>query len=173
MLKRGRDYQETFDRFRWDVPEFYNIAVDVCDRHADDRSKRALVYHDEKTGAVVEYSFNQLREQSNRLANGLKGLGIDRGDRVGIVLSQRPETALTHLAAYKLGAIAVPLFCLFGPDALEYRLRHSGARLVVVDADNLPKVEAIMDRLPSLEQYRGRDVGRARPAPRFRRSAGT
>ena len=159
MLRKGRDYQETFDGFTWNVPEFYNIAVDVCDRHADDRSRTALVCHDEKTDAVVEYSFHHLREQSNRLANGLKGLGIGRGDRVGIVLPQRPETALAHLAAYKLGAIAVPLFCLFGPDALEYRLRHSGARLVVVDHDNLPKVEAIKDRLPSLEQVVTVDSG--------------
>ena len=152
MLKRGADYRETYDGFRWEIPEHYNIAIDVCDRHADDRSRRALIYHEEETGAVVEYSFHQLRALSNRLARGLRALGVERGDRIGIVLPQRPETALTHLAAYKLGAVAVPLFCLFGPDALEYRLADSGAKLVVVDDENLEKIAAIRDQLPSLEQ---------------------
>ncbi len=150
MLKRGRDYRETYDGFSWEVPRLYNIAVDVCDRHAAGASRTALIYHDQKTDAVVEYSFRQLRGLSNRLANALAGLGIGRGDRVGIVLPQRPETAVAHLAAYKLGAIAVPMSCLFGPDALEYRLRHSGASLVVVDDDTLPRVESILEGLPSL-----------------------
>ena len=150
MLKRGRDYRETYDGFRWEIPRLYNIAVDVCDRRAADASRTALIYDDERTGAVVEYSFRQLKGLSNRLANAFTGLGIGRGDRVGIVLPQRPETAVAHLAAYKLGAVAVPLSCLFGPDALEYRLRHSGASLVVVDDDSLPKVESIEGRLPLL-----------------------
>lgn len=150
MLKRGRDYRETYDGFRWEIPRRYNIGVDVCDRHAGNASRPALIHHDEGTGAVVEYSFRQLRELSNRLANAFTGLGIGRGDRVGIVLPQRPETAVAHLTVYKMGAVAVPLSCLFGPEALEYRLRHSGASLVVVDDDGLPKVESIESRLPSL-----------------------
>ena len=153
MLKRGRDYRETYDGFRWEVPPLYNIAVDVCDRHAaraSSASRTALVHHDLETDAVVEYSFRQLRGLSNRLANAFAALGIGSGDRVGIVLPQRPETAVAHLTAYKLGAVAVPMSCLFGPDALEYRLRHSGAGIVVVDDDTLPKVESISDGLPAL-----------------------
>ena len=151
MLKRGTNYQETFDQFRWNTPEFYNIAVDVCDRHANGKPQPALIYHEEETGDIAEYSFHQLRRLSDRLAASLRALGVERGDRVGIVLPQRPETALTHLAAYKLGAIAVPLFCLFGPDALEYRLADSGAKLVVVDDDNLEKIAEIRGQLPALK----------------------
>ena len=152
MLTRGKDYQETYDRFRWEIPGHYNIAVDVCDRHAIGDPKRALVYDDEDTGDIAEYSFHQLKELSDRLAAALGALGVRRGDRIGIILPQRPETALTHLAAYKLGAIAVPMFTLFGPDALEYRLADSGAKLLVVDDENLDKIVAIRDRLPELEQ---------------------
>ena len=151
MLKRGEDYRETFDGFRWEVPRYFNIAVDVCDRHADDRSRLALVYQDEDTDNATQYTFREIRELSNRLASGLRALGVGQGDCIGIVLAQRPETALTHLAAYKLGAIAVPMFCLFGPDALEYRLADSGARLVVVDDENLDKVVQIRDGLPDLK----------------------
>lgn len=122
MLVRGKDYQATYEDSRWKVPEYFNIAVDICDRHAGDGTKIALVYDDEETGAVTEYTFNQLSRLSDRLANGLKGLGLGVGDRIGIVLPQRPEAALTHLAAYKVGAITVPLFALFGTDALEHRL---------------------------------------------------
>ncbi|RMF83452.1 MAG: AMP-dependent synthetase [Nitrospinota bacterium] len=152
MLKPGKTYQETVERFRWEIPDYYNIAVDICDKHAQAPSRRALIYHDEETDTVTEYTFAQLKELSNRLANSLQGLGLGRGDRIGIVLTQRPETALTHLAAYKLGAITIPLFSLFGPDALEYRLGDSEAKMVVVDEENLEKIVAIRPHLPSLQQ---------------------
>jgi acetyl-CoA synthetase len=152
MLTRGKTYQETYDQFRWQVPAYYNIAVDICDKHAVDPAKCAIIYHEEETNAVVTYTFYQLKQLSNRLAGNLRALGLERGERIGIVLSQRPETALTHLAAYKLGAIAIPLFSLFGPEALEYRLGNSEAKMVVVDTENLDKIMAIRDHLPLLQQ---------------------
>ena len=81
----------------------------------------------------------------------MQNFGLHRGDRVGILLPQCPETALSHIALYKLGAIAVPLFTLFGPEALEYRLGNSGARAVITDGPNLEKVLEIKDRLPELK----------------------
>ena len=151
MLLRRPSYQETYDAFRWEIPQDYNIAVDVCDRHAKGRARRALIYHQEETGATTEYSFHQLRSWSDRLAVALRSLGIERGDRIAIVLPQSPEAALTYLASSKLGAVAVPLFCLFGPDALHYRLNDSGAKAVFVNAENLEKIVAIRSRLPSLK----------------------
>ncbi|WP_025323705.1 acyl-CoA synthetase [Deferrisoma camini] len=148
MLAPGRTYDEVVSRFRWKIPDRYNIAVDVCDRQ--DPEAVALIYVDE-AGAETRYTFGTLAELSNRLANALAHRGVGRGDRVGILLGQCPETALTHLAVYKLGAVAVPLFSLFGPDALEYRLSHSGARAVVTDGPGLAKVLEIRDRLPELE----------------------
>lgn len=151
MLRRGKTYRETVERFQWEIPEFYNIALDICDKHAGDRARPALIYHDDVTRTVTEYTFLELKRLSDRLASNLRGLGLERGDRIGIILPQRPETALTHLAAYKLGAVTIPLFTLFGPDALEYRLRDSSARMVVVDDVNLEKVASIRANLPSLE----------------------
>jgi len=101
-------------------------------------------------GAVERFSFGAIARQSNRLANVLTRLGIGREDRVAILLGQGLETALTHVAAYKLGAIAVPLFVLFGEEALSYRLTDSGARILITDAANWPKVAAIRDRLGEL-----------------------
>ena len=85
------------------------------------------------------------------MAASLRSLGIERRNRIAIVLPQSLEAALTHLASYKLGAVAVPLFCLFGPDALQYRLDDSRAKAVVVNDENLEKIAAIRSRLPSLK----------------------
>lgn len=148
MLK-GRTYQEACDNFQWNIPENYNIGYDVCDKWAGESGRLALVYEDEK-GLIKKYTFEELQKLSNRLANTLTSHGLTRGDRLGILLPQCPETALTHIAAFKIGAITVPLFTLFGPDALEYRLSDSGARGVIVDLENLPKILEIKDKLPDL-----------------------
>ncbi len=97
-----------------------------------------------------DYTYGQLARASQRFANALAARGIGRGDRVAVLLPQTPEAALTHLAAYRLGAVVVPLFALFGEDGLLYRLQDSGAKALVTDAANLAKVLAIRDRLPDL-----------------------
>ena len=151
MLPRANSYDELRRAFRWDVPARCNIAVDCCDRHAEGgAADRVALIEPEAGGGARRWTFGMLRRQSNRLANVLQAHGVARGDRIGILLGQQVETALSHLAAYKLGAVALPLFGLFGEDALEYRLRDSGARAAVTNAANLPKLLAIRDRLPEL-----------------------
>ena len=150
MLKRGKTYEEVYNSFRWKVPKYFNIGVDICDKWADERYRLALIYEDEE-GRVEKFTFWDLQRHSNRLANALKAYGIERGDRVGILLPQCPETALSHIAIYKLGAIAIPLFTLFGPDALEYRLGNSEAKAVITDGANIEKVLEIKGRLPQLK----------------------
>ena len=151
MLTAATDYQDLLDRFRWRVPARYNIGVDVCDRWAGDPDRKALI-HKRRDGAVETWSFLDLKRRSNRLANALGALGLKRGDRIGILLPQMPETAVAHIAAYKLGAIAVPLFALFGPEALHYRLANSGAKVLVTDRDGLAKLASIRDALPDLRE---------------------
>lgn len=150
MLIPGKDYDEVSRSFQWQIPERYNIGVDICDKWADDRHKVALIYED-SAGRVGTYTFLDLKRLSNRLANGLVAHGVERGNRVGILLGQSPETAIAHIALYKIGAIAIPLFTLFGVDALEYRLSNSGAAAVVTDATNLPKILEIRHSLPELK----------------------
>ncbi|MBI4590690.1 MAG: acyl-CoA synthetase [Candidatus Rokubacteria bacterium] len=148
-MPAGTSYEDVYARFRWNIPATYNIALDVCDRHASDRTRLAMIYEDE-TGRVSEHTFAEFRARSNQFARVLAGLGVVRGDRVGIVLSQRPETAVAHLSAYKLGAVALPLSTLFGPEALDYRLRDSGAKVVVTDAESLDRVLGVRKALPAL-----------------------
>ncbi|MEE9210256.1 MAG: acyl-CoA synthetase [Kiloniellales bacterium] len=154
MLPSAESYEELRARFRWRVPARYNIGVDACDKWAGEPDRLALVYK-RGPGApgpeVVRYTFRDLKRLSNKLANALAALGLARGARLGILLPQAPETALAHIAAYKLGAVAVPLFTLFGAEALEYRLADSGAKALVTDTEGLAKIAAIRDRLPALE----------------------
>jgi acetyl-CoA synthetase len=110
----------------------------------------ALIYENEK-GRVEKYSFWDLKNLSNKLANGLIAHGVAKGDRIGILLPQCPETAIGHIATYKIGAVAIPLFTLFGTDALAYRLSNSEARAIITDAANLTKILEIRDQLPQLK----------------------
>jgi acetyl-CoA synthetase len=150
VLKPGKTYADVFDTFRWEIPEYYNIGVDICDKWAMHPDRPALMYEDED-GQVEKYTFADLKRLSNQLANGLQASGIKQGDRFGILLPQCPETAISHIAAYKIGAIAIPLFTLFGTDALAYRLANSAAKGIVTDSANLPKIVEIRENLPDLE----------------------
>ncbi len=134
--------------FQWRVPEYYNMAWEVCDRHTRLRDQPAL-YYQNADGDERTYTFGQLCQQSNQLANALSALGVGRGDRVGIVLPQRVEAPVAHIALYKLGAVAMPLSVLFGSDALEYRMRDSGAKAVIAVH---PHTEHLMDIKPTLPQ---------------------
>ena len=151
MLERADSYEEMSRAFRWRVPKRYNMARDVCDRHAEtDDDALALIFIGGPDGEQ-RFTFRDIQRLANRLANLLTAHGVNRGDRVAILLPQCPETAFTHVAAYKMGAIALPLFVLFGEEALEYRLGNSEAKVVVTDSVNFPKIAAIRERLPHLE----------------------
>ena len=155
----GGTYDDVCRNFKWEIPEFYNIGVDVCDKWAGGRQRLALIYIDPQ-GKEQKYTFQSLRNFSNQLANTLKAHDIERTDRVGILLSQRPETLISHIAVYKLGAVAVQLLTLFGPEAIEYRLRDSQAKAVVTDKDNVSKIQEIIERLPNLKLVMVVDGGR-------------
>ena len=152
-------YDELYRSFRWEVPARYNMARACCGQWAEDRTRFALYWEDE-SGATAAYSFWDIQVAANRLSNALAALGVVRGDRVAILLPQRPETAIAYMAIFQMGAIALPLSHLFGPDALEYRLEHAGASVAIAEPTTLPNLWAIKDRLSQLKHVIG--VGGAR-----------
>jgi acetyl-CoA synthetase len=151
MLPTADSYELLSRDFRWQVPERYNIGRDVCDRWAAREPARIALTFVGPDNAARDYSYGDVRAWSNRLANLLRSLDVVRGDRVAMLLPQAPETAVAHIAAYKLGAIAVPLFALFGPEALQYRLANSGAKAVVTNRDGAAKLSGIRSGLPGLK----------------------
>ncbi|MFL6653240.1 MAG: acyl-CoA synthetase [Sulfurifustis sp.] len=151
MLTPASSYESACAAFQWRIPTHYNIGVDACDRHAAARPEATALIFEQEPGRVERYRFLDIQRLSNRLANVLEAHGVAAGDRFAILLPQSPPTAIAHIAAYKSGLIAVPLFVLFGEDALEFRLQNSGAKALITDAVNFPKVLAIRPRLPELK----------------------
>ena len=149
LITRAATFEEIHRSFRWRLPERYNIARDVCDRHAAGPERTALI-HERADGSVARYTFLQVQRLANQCANLLRHLGLVQGDRVLIYLGQDPATAVTHVACWKSGLISVPTSLLFGTEALAYRLRDSGARLLITDVAHLPVVTAVRDQLPTL-----------------------
>src|SRR6202035_733540 len=149
MLTETADYAKLCRDFRWNVPARFNIATACCDRHADGSNRLALIYVDEK-GAAQRTSFDDMRALSSAFANVLKADGLARGDRVAVFLSQSLELPIAHLAAFRSGLISIPLFALFGEDALEFRLANSAAKAIVTDAAGWDKLAKIRGRLPDL-----------------------
>ncbi len=148
------DWATLWGNFRWRVPARYNIAQACCGRWAPDRSRFALYFEDE-AGATSAWSFHDIQQAANRLSNTLTVLGVGRGDRVAIMLPQRPETAIAHIACYQMGAIAVPVSHLFGPEALEYRFAHAGVVVAIVDQGGIEKLAAVRDQLSGLRHVIG------------------
>jgi acetyl-CoA synthetase len=147
VLPAARDYETLYRSFRWDIPAHYNIGVDVCDRWAELDPGRTAIFHVRADGTIEEISYGWLHAQSNRLANVLAATGVKRGDRVAILLPQGPAVAISHIAIYKLGAVALPLALLFGADAISYRLGDSGARSLITNAQGAAKLDAVDDEV--------------------------
>ncbi|CAN5133184.1 AMP-binding protein [soil metagenome] len=138
--------------FRWQVPADFSVAEACCTRWARDTPHATAVLFENDQGCRAQYSFGQLQRAANRLSNALRRQGVRRGDRVAVVLPQRFETAVAHIAINQLGAVAMPLSMLFGPEALAYRLKDSGAVLAVVECAALPAVRSVRDQCPALRR---------------------
>ncbi len=149
MLPRKKDYGSLVREFSWEIPARFNIGRAVAERPPADGL--ALIELD-SDGSRRDWRFAEVLRTANRLANGLTALGARRGDRVGILLAQSAACAISHLAVYRAGLVAVPLFGLFGPDALQYRLADCGARFVIADVEGLSKLLEIREQLSALAE---------------------
>ena len=154
-------YALIHQRFRWRVPARFNMAQECARRWAEDpvASKSIAVRaHSIRAGASKRHetlTYGQLAKQANQLSHLLKGLGVRRGDRVAIVLPQRLETAVAYMAVMQMGAVAMPLSMLFGPEALEYRFNDSGAVAALVDESTVQAVQSVRAQCPGLRQIVG------------------
>ena len=130
-------YRDMCDQHRWEVPSRYNIATDVCDKHARDRM--AMLWEDWR-GDERQVTFGELQDLSAKFANALEAHGVERGDRVATLLPSLPETAAVFLGTYKAGAILLSMSVLYGDEGIQHRLRDSGAKVLVTDAKNRHRI---------------------------------
>ena len=136
--------------FRWQLPAQFNIAEACCARWARETPTAVAIRFEHEDGRRADHSYADLQRDANRLSHALRRLGVQRGDRVAVVMPQRFETAVAHIALYQLGAVAMPLSMLFGPDALEYRINHSEAALAIVDESAIANLRAARALCPGL-----------------------
>lgn len=151
MLTPATSYEALYGGFAWKLPARYNIAWHVCDRHADAAPDSPALVYEGLDGAVATYSFGQVHRYANQVANLLAAHGVMAGDRVAVILPQGIEVAISHIGAFKRGAISAPMFTLFGDDALRHRLTDSGARVVITNRDVYAKIAVLRADLPALE----------------------
>ncbi|HEX4188758.1 MAG TPA: AMP-binding protein [Solirubrobacteraceae bacterium] len=136
MASSNDHYEELLREHRWEVPERYNIAADVCERHSPDAP--AMV-HERHDGALRELHWGELQGLAAQAANLLAALGVERGDRVAVVLPATPEAAAVFFATWKLGAILLSMSVLYGDEGIAHRLRDSEPKVLVTDAANAPR----------------------------------
>ena len=143
-------YARLHREFRWAVPARFNIAEVCCARWARTTPQAVAVRWEHEDGTRADFSYADLQQAAGRLSNVLRRHGVARGDRVAIVMPQRFETAVAQIAIQQMGAVAMPLSMLFGPEALEYRLRDSGATAAIVDESAIANLLAARAACPAL-----------------------
>ena len=164
MLERRANFDEMVREFRWAIPDRFNIGVAVCDAWAEREPDRVALIDYAAAGGTIFHTYGELRARSNALANGLRSLGVEPGDRVALLVPQGLDALAGHIAIYKLGAIAVPLALLFGREALGFRLRFAGVKAVIANARGAANIGLIDGELPDL-RWLIETESPARPAP--------
>ncbi len=150
MLDHSQTYEDSYGNFQWEFPRHYNMGWDVCDKWVDVEPERTAII-DLTSDERHNVSFADLKDKSNQLANLLVSLDMAKGDRIGVFRTQSVWTAASHIAVWKMGAISMPLFKLFGEEALLSRLNDSGAKAVFTDADGALILETLRSQLPQLQ----------------------
>ncbi len=134
------------------IPERTNIATDTVGKYAKQFPDRLALVFEEADLSTRTWTFAELDSVASNLAQSLKDLGVRRGDRVAIHTGLRPETGISHLAIYKLGAVAVTLSQLYGPDTLEHILNHAEARAIITQDKAWDRYRDTLGKFPTLDK---------------------
>jgi acyl-coenzyme A synthetase/AMP-(fatty) acid ligase len=146
------DYESTYASFSWETPERFNFGRDVIDHQAEEEERPALLWLG-KNGEEESFTFRDISRLSNRFANAARELGIERGDRVMVLLGKVPQWHVVLTGLLKVGAIAIPCADQLRAHDLEFRAEHSGSVAIVSGAGGVEEVEEIRDHIPSVKHY--------------------
>lgn len=160
-------YQSLYETFRWLVPTHFNIGVECCHRWAQSSAdaRRIALFFEHESGQREVWTYERLSLTANQLSNGLIRMGVQPGDRIAVIMGQRPETVVAHMAIYSVGAVVLPLSSLFGPEALEQRIKDAECRVALFDDTSSNNLLSSLPRCPKLTQLVGVDVQDERVLP--------
>ncbi len=155
------------DSFRWQIPAQFNIGQECCHRWTSSSAdaRRIALFAENASGDRTVWTYERLGATANQLSNGLLKMGVKRGDRVAVVMSQRAEAIIAHIAIYSIGAVVLPLSIQLPPKAMEYRLRDAEARVALLDPQGANNLLPILQRCHKLTQLVGIDVPDERVLP--------
>ena len=145
------DYERMCKEFHLKVPKHFNFGFDVIDKWAKGKTRLALRFVDQSGQKQEDYTFQDLSALSNKFANVLKKLSVQKGDRVLLVLPKIPQWYIALLGMIKLNIVPIPVTVSCTSEDIEYRLNQAMAKIIITDFDNIPKIEAIKNKCPSLK----------------------
>ena len=149
---RELDYNKEFDNWKWEIPDNYNLGVDIVDKHANSKNKDkiALIWENEN-GESKKYSFLDMKKLSNKFGNILKNLGFKKGDRFLIRLPNIPEFHISFIGGVKIGAVPIPSSVMFRDHEIEYRINDSNSKAIITTSNYVKEVKKIRDKIPTLK----------------------
>ena len=142
LLDHRTDYEGAYRDFRWPELDRFNWALDYFDPYARGNERTALRVVDEN-GGDEEVSFAAMSERSDRVANFLRGAGVERGDRILVMLGSVVPLWEITLAAMKLGAVLSPATAMLTTEDLQDRIDRGGIRHVIADAASMSKFAGV------------------------------
>ena len=160
-------WEDMYQELDWLPDGWLNKAHEAIDRHTNGRlrDKVAMIWEG-VNGEHETYTFGQMKTLTNKFANVLKSLGVERGDRVFIFMDRVPELYIAMFGILKAGAVAGPLFSAFGPDPVRDRLQDSGAKILVTQPELRRRITGIIPELFELQHIVVVNKNDRDPAPR-------
>ena len=146
------NYDKEYKNWKWNIPEYYNIGADVIDKHADSKLRnKVALYWEDSTSETEKFTFNDLKNLTNKFGNVLKNLGFKKQDRFLIRLPNIPEFQISFIGGVKIGAVPIPSSVMFRPHEIEYRINDSKSKIVITTPKFVDAVNQIKDKCPSLK----------------------
>ena len=146
------NYKKEYDKWKWDIPEEYNIGFDCVDKHTTTKKKNKIaLYWENSEGDTDKFTFNDMKRLTDKFGNVLRNLGFKKGDRFLIRLPNIPQFQISFLGGVKIGAVPIPSSCMFRAHEIEYRVNDSESKAVITTSKFVKAVNEIKDECPSLE----------------------
>jgi acetyl-CoA synthetase len=146
------NYEKQYQEWKWNIPDYYNIGYDCIDKHTiTEKKNKVALYWENEIGETDKFTYNEMKNLTDKFGNALKNLGFKKGDRFLIRLPNIPEFHVSFLGGAKIGAVPIPSSVMFRTHEIEYRINDSGSKAVITTSKYVKAVNEIRDKCPTLK----------------------